>query len=353
MFENPMVAIDIGSTSVKVVELAGKQQRKLSRMGNVPLPPGSIVNGSIRDFRAVERALHASLRATGTRRFLKRAALSLGGSSVIVKRVRITEQVADIEDQVLSEAEKHFQMDINDLYFDFQSFSQGLTSSEQVVLLVGAKKEIVDDRVMILKSAGLKIGLMDCDVFALTNMVEHNYGILPGLIAIVNVGTTASQVIFLGNGQYLYNREVGLGGEHFTKAIADSLNCSYEEAELAKLRDQRGEIALNPDVQKAVSGVNEQLVSELQMTIDFFFQSGEAPIDQDRVKGVFLSGGAALSRKLAESIASKLSVHVEIADPFKNILVPGRLSRSHLRFSGAAFGTVVGLGLRRFEDRKE
>lgn len=173
-FNRSLIAIDIGSSAIKVVEMRGGSQKKLAAIGSEALPRGAIVDGMIQDAASVETVLADLLGKLGIRTMGRRAAISLGGSAVIIKKVNFPNTGDDLElaDLVEVEASQHFQYDTGDLYYDYHMISPHPESTERSVILVGAKKSIVDTYIGVVKATGLKIGVVDCDVFAQANMFE-------------------------------------------------------------------------------------------------------------------------------------------------------------------------------------
>lgn len=354
MFEGSLLAIDIGSHAIKVAEISpGKSKRTVHNLGIKVLPPGVIVSGNIQDRLMVESALLELLKEMKVRRLFRRAAIVVSGSNVLVKRATmIPDETKDSGDQIFLEAEKQFQMDMNELYFDYYIDDLGTDSNEQVALMVGAKRETLNDRILIILNSGLKIGLVDCEAFALTNLIEFNFGFLEGLIAFINVGASSTNVIFLNNGHYAYSREIGIGGEHYTKVIAEALGINLDLAEEQKIQASMGQVTLDETGKKVIDNVHDQFISELHMAMDFFFQSGEAPVGRDTLKGVFLTGGGAQVLGFVNYMREKLKIPVEIIDPFQNMQISPKLRGvENLNFR-SMFSVIAGLSLRSFAESR-
>ena len=99
-----LIAIDIGSSAIKVVEMSGKRQKKLRAMGLEVIPPGTIVDGVIQNQGDVEQVLRDTLRKLKISPRGRRAAVAIGGSSVLIKKLVIVAKGADLGEQVYYEA---------------------------------------------------------------------------------------------------------------------------------------------------------------------------------------------------------------------------------------------------------
>ena len=347
--KSPMIAIDIGTYGVKFVEIS--KNRTLKAIGTELLPEGVIVDGMIQDNEIVEKSLKKLIKKLKIRTFGKRAAVSLGGSSVIIKKVNYpNKDDLELADMIEAEAEQHFQHDINELYFTWHTFRSNPGIIERPVILVAAKRDLVEQYISVVKSVGIKIGLVDCDVFSIFNAFEANFGIVEGLIAIANIGASSTQVILIGNGHYLYTRDIPIGGNTWSGSIASGMGIPLERAEAMKIAAGEGDISSGIANHLSMTKITDQLVSELKVTIDFFFQSGEAPLDISQLNAVFLSGGGARTPGLESAIAQVMKTPVSIINPFQKTHIPKKFSQDLLASQAGLFNIAVGLSLREQND---
>lgn len=354
LFENSLIAIDIGSYSIKVAEFSGGKNKSVSRLGLKTLPAGAVVGGLIREHEMVKVAINQILKEMGVRRLMRRACLSISGSNLIVRRMPIIRnESVELNEQVFFEAEKQLQMDMNELYFDYVYEKATVESLEKVALLAASKREIVDERVSILAKLGIGIGVIDAECYALANIVEYTHGQIPGLIAILNIGGVFTNIIFIFNGNYLYSREIGVAGEQYTRSIGEVAGVSTEVAESMKVKISSGETALDEHMVHAIMSTHEAFINEVQQTVDAFMQSVDAPPGKEQLKGIFLTGGGAAIPGLAEAIRNKIQIPAEIFDPFSNMKVPKKFPGVKYLSDRLAFGVCAGLGLRNFNEIRE
>ena len=351
MFKLPPIAVDIGSSAIKIVEVSVGSQKKLRSVGIELVPEGAITEGYIQDVPTVQQALKRLVKRLRLSTSRRRACLSLGGNSVIIKKVNFPNRdEAEIADMIEAEAEQHFQHNIDDLHFDWHILEQNPNQQDRSVVLIGAKKDIIEQHIAVAKAVGLKIAVIECDVFATFNMFEYNFGVVQGLIALANIGASSAQMSLIGNGQYLYTRDIAIAGHNYTKALSTALNIAPENAEALKISSSEEGASVTPDIQKVIAQVNKQLVSEIQVTIDFFFQSGEAPLDFTALSAIFLTGGASRTVGLDNAIASAMNIPVNIINPFHKVEIPRRFPMDSILSQGHLYGIGVGLSLRDVED---
>ncbi len=354
MFESSMVCIDIGSHSIKIAEFSGAFEKKLTNLGVKYIPQGLVQSGKINDLKMVEKYFLDLLSEMGVRRIFRRACLSLSGSNIILKRMKITpNESMDSGDQIYLEAERQLQMDMNELYFDFHIDMETKTDLEETVLVAVTKRESLNEYISMLNSAGIAIGVVDCESFALTNIVEYNFGKIPGLLAIVNMGITSTNVIFLSDGLYAYSREIGMGGENYTRAIADASGVSMDIAEHYKIRMNLGQLEVTKEMVDALTPMHEQFLNEFLLTKDFFFQSGEAPIDKGDIRGVFLTGGGSLVSGMLPYLQSKLEVPVSYLNPFQNMQIARKARWIENGNLSTSFSVLAGLSLRKVQEERD
>ena len=354
MFSSSLIAVDLGSSAVKVLELGGSGGR-IRAIGCEILPLGAVVDGAVRSRDAVRDALNEMLKKLRIFTTGRRAAISIGGSSVIIKRVLVN---AGSEDELLQqidyEAEQGFQVNLSELYWDHYKLSNSPDSSGRLaIVLVGAKRELVEDHIDFIRSVGMRVGVIDAGVFSLANAFEHNFGVINTMVALINIGALSTQITLIKDGVYLYTRDLSLGSEEYTRQIMASLQVERDSAEALKVGAGQTNENLPEGLKKNINELNEQLVGELQSSIDFYMQSNDARPDAGGVSHIILSGGGSRTLGLDAALAAAMQIPVKILNPFQRIdLGRSQQQAEYVSAYGHLYGVAVGLALRKMNDRE-
>ena len=232
-----LIGLDIGSHAVKIVHLMeSKGSYRLKDLGMCLLPPSCIVEGAIKDQEAVQSAIK---KLVGNLKIkVKGVATSIAGWSVIIKKVDLPQMSEDeLAENIQVEAEQYIPFNVEDVNIDFQILGSSSEKTDRMeVMLVAAKKEVIDDYTSLIKKAGLSPQVVDVDFFALENAFEANYDAAEsGGVALVDIGATKMNINVLKNGVSMFNRDASIGGYQITEDIRQRFGLEYEEAEKVKL----------------------------------------------------------------------------------------------------------------------
>ena len=193
--------LDIGSGLIKLVVIDhSKAQPEIVQVVTSPLVPDAIVEGEIMDPVLVADTIRSLVQSVGLKG--KRIVAAVGGHDVIVKRIQMDRMSQEDAREVIRwEAEQHVPFDMENVQLDFQILDPEGDSAQMSVLLVAAKKELIDNRLNLLADAGLTPALMDVEAFALQNAFERSHGgSMDGLVALVNVGHETTNLNLLQDG---------------------------------------------------------------------------------------------------------------------------------------------------------
>jgi type IV pilus assembly protein PilM len=185
-----LIGLDIGSSSVKVCQLkeARKSTYQLQCFGMIPLPPEAIVDGSIMNQTAVVDAVRELMVSQKIK--LKDVAVSVSGHSVILRKINLPVMTREeLDESIQWEAEQYIPFDINDVNIDVSILNDHNDQGQMDVLLVAAKKDMINDYINVVREAGLQPHVVDVDSFAVQNAFEVNYNLPVGeTVALINVG---------------------------------------------------------------------------------------------------------------------------------------------------------------------
>jgi type IV pilus assembly protein PilM len=219
------------------------------------------------------------------------------------------------------------------------------------VLLVAAKKDMINDYTAVISEAGLTPQIVDVDAFAVQNAFEVNYEMPRSeTIVLINAGASVVNINVIANGLTTFTRDVSMGGNQFTEEIQKQLNVSYDEAEKLKIGGDVSEVdsVIPQEVERIIQGVADQMAGEIQRSLDFY----AATAADSRIAKVYLSGGTARIPALFKNIEQRVGVPVEIMNPFKSIEIDNRkFDPNYLMEIAPSAAVCVGLGLRRPGDR--
>ncbi len=345
------LGLDIGSSSVKLVHLKeGRRGYTLLAWGEAPLPPEAVVDNQLMNSSAIVEAIRQLVAQQKVK--VKDVAIGVRGHSVIIKRISMpVMSQEDLDESIQWEAEQYIPFDVKDVHIDTQILTpQGDAAGQMDVLLVAAKKDMINDFTAVCAEAGLTATVVDVDAFAVQNAFEANYPQAPGQpVVLINVGAAVTNINIVNNGLATFTRDITVGGNAFTEEIQKQLNISAEEAEALKVGGHGETDAVVPqEVERVIQGVADQMGGEIQRSLDF--HAATAPdVHPTRV---YLSGGTARIPALFKVIEQRAGVPVEILNPFKNIEVDNRKFDPAVIMNAApAAAVAVGLALRRPGDK--
>jgi type IV pilus assembly protein PilM len=358
--KNQLVGLDIGSNSVKLVEIDhSKKGRVLKNFGVIGLPPEAIVEGAIKEMEVVASAIKTLCRNLKVKN--RNVATSISGYSVIVKKIAVGKRGAtELERTIQDEAEQYIPFDINDVNLDFDVLEPDLgepqegkgeaqkeDANQMEVMLVAAKKDIVEDYVSLIQLAGLNPVILDVDAFALQNAFEISASEPEGFYALVNVGAEELGINAVRKGSSMFTRDSSYGGFQITEGIMSQLKVGYEEAEKIKLggvKPGKDQEVLEEIFTSVVSG----WVQEIKRALDFLATT----YPQESIGKIFLSGGSCRLPGFRRYLELETEIPVEELNPFANLIVNDRLfDPKYLGYMAPQAAVAVGLGLRHIGDK--
>jgi len=281
-----IIGLDIGSASLKLAELKSTRSGyQLKNIGEAVLPPDSIVKKVIINREAVAGTLTNLVKDLGVKN--KNVVISISGHSVIIKKVTLPSMSKnELAESIPWELEQYLPQSVEDVNFDYQVLPEVSPEGNMDVLIVAAKKDITNDYVSLVRSVGLNPMIVDVDVFALENMYEVNYQGLGGVVALVNMGASVTNINILKDVVSIFTRDITTGGNQFTEWIVKEQNISFEEAQQLKHSLIHGEIPF--ELERITNDYIDLITGEVKRTLDFFSTN----FSQDRISKILLSGGS-------------------------------------------------------------
>jgi type IV pilus assembly protein PilM len=347
------IGLDIGLSFIKVLELVSvKGKWSLVNFGMKKLPPEAVVDGQLMNSNVIVDSIRELISEQKIK--TKEVVTSVSGHSVIIKKINLPLMSrSELEESIQWEAEQYIPFDINDVNIDVQILDPaGDASGQMEVLLVAAKKDMINDYTAIVQEAGLSPVVMDVDSFAIENAFELNYDVAPDdSVVLVNIGASLININILRGGMTAFTRDITLGGNQYTEEIQKQLNVSYEEAEALKIGGDiiRDAQAVVPEeVETIIRQVSTNVATEIQRSLDFY----AATAAEDEIRGIFISGGTARVPGLARAIQEKTGLSVELINAFRRIEIDEKaFNVDFLTEVGSMASVAVGLAMRRSDDQ--
>ena len=333
------VGLDIGSGFVKLVEVdhAGDQP-EVSRVAMRPLAPDAIVEGEVMDPGLVAETVSDLFRDIGIKG--KEVVTAVGGHDVIIKKIEMDRmKESDAREVIRWEAEQHVPFDIKSVELDFQILNPDDEDLQMEVLLVAAKRELVDHKVSLLMDSGLNPSMIDVDAFALHNAFEHNYPeAMEGIVALVNIGHEITNVNILENGIPILTRDIPFGSRRLRETLQREHGLTAEQAE--EVVQGREDLA---DLQRAVEAAADEVAVGIERASAFLMtRQSNAGLGR-----IFLSGGGARIPEMAAQLANRMGVETSVANPFERVPVrPDAGVEMVLEEAGPMLLLPLGLALR-------
>jgi type IV pilus assembly protein PilM len=307
------VGLDIGSGLVKVAVIDhSKKEPELVKAAVAPLLADAIVEGEVMDPGIVAEAVQSALAAAGVKS--KQVVTAVGGRDVIIKKIQI-ERVKEQQARELMrwEAEQHVPFDMESVELDFQILDPDAEGLEMSVLLVAAKRELIESKVRVLSDAGLQPAAVDVDAFALHNAFEINHpDALGGLVALVNIGHEVTNVNILDEGVPILTRDITVGTRRFREDLQRERGLSPEDAQALLQGYDR-----SPHIEAVLAGRGEEIAVGIERAVAFLASNSRT----GQIRAIYTCGGGSRIPGLSEFLANRLHLRVEQANPLANLKV--------------------------------
>ncbi|MCK4511101.1 type IV pilus assembly protein PilM [bacterium] len=300
-----LVGVDIGSTSVKLVELSGSPQAfELENISVVAVPDDASSS-------AYGKAM--ALVLDGKDLVTNRTAISVSGRKVAVRGMRFPALgKAELDGALRYEGSQVIAFELHDSYLDHCVIESDRTSPLMDVLFVAARKETVDAKIAVLEEAGLEPRVVGVDALVLLDalLLEEE---LPETCGVIDVGALSTSIGIARKGTVPFVRDIEIGGNNYTEAIANALSLSLEDAEKAKIMEPERELACA----RAIEHVTRQLVGELSRSL-MYYQSRP---NSTQVDALFMCGGASIVPGLGDAISEMAGLQVVSWSPLDRVHV--------------------------------
>ena len=376
--KSPLVAIDIGSSSIKLVQLTEfkEGQYELTRFGMMPLDAECIVEGAIKKPDQVADALKNLIKAEKIQsRFVVSA---VAGEAVFIKKIKVpVMSEEELSAKITQEAEQYIPFDIDDVALDFQILGNVNADKEEdsedseepkpaddssqdndeqkedsneggemmEALLVAVQRDIIDERTNILLEADLKPAIIDLDVFALMNAAQLTADLSRmGTIALIDLGDSFTHINIIQDGAMGYTRDIPVGGGYLTNLLMSKFQVPFQKT----LDIKRGKFSSDIKEEEVIEIIvlaYKKVLEEVQNSFENF-----SILSDHKIERILLCGGGSMIRGLDEFFADYLKVPVEILDPMQGIKVNPKNFHQSLIDEMSGLSTVaLGLATRRFD----
>ncbi len=354
---NAFLGVDIGTASIKIVELKVVEGRPtLANYAWMPLDGDILEKGANSEYSYAALPQHI-------KRIIKKARIgtrdafvslpALGGLITLIDFPEMAEQ--DMEQAIKFEAHKYIPTSLDEVVISWDVVERipskiaqdnAVDKKEKTeksdailkVLLVAASRNKVLKYENLIKMAGLRLKSIDIEAFSVVRSLVGND---PGCFIIVDIGSKACNIILVEKGVIRINRNIDAGGADLTKTISKAMAIDLERADALKVSGKNFFA-----VDSSISFFTLELITgEVERIIRAYSKDGEKKI----INEIILSGGTANLTGLVDYFSDKLKIKTVAGNPFARIGYDSRLEKAISKMR-TGFSVAVGLALKGVDD---
>lgn len=345
MSEIISVGLDLGVSSLKVVELAKSQNKyRLVNFGSTAVSPGGLLSESPLEQEAVALAIKKLFK--DNRISSSEVRIALPESQVftfVIETPALSER--ELSSSIQWEAEQYIPIPLDEVVIDWKILVKGNKETEKnQVLLVGAPKRTTEKYTKILEKAGITPLSMETEIIAASRSLLASVPQLP-TIMVVNLGAGTTDFSILNNGLLLFTRSIPTGGQAFTRAVKQDLQLEESQAEEYKKEYGLDEDKLEGKVAAVLRPLMNSVIAEMQKGIGFFQEKHP----NTKLDVILLSGGLSLMPGIVPYIAKEIGVETQIGNPFTFIEIDKKIAANFSMNNGPIYTVAAGLAMRQME----
>ncbi len=336
------LGVDIGSTSIKIVELK-KKSGKISLLTygfSESLPSFEKINNKQLSVIISKICVESGMKS-------RNAIAALPTFSVfssIINLPKMNEK--DLSSAINWEAKKVIPLPLEEMILSWQVIKQNQTETEAnqnhlKILLTGAPRTLVNRHIDIFKNCRINLLSLETETFALSRSLIGND---QSAIMIIEMGANTTDLAIVDGGVPILSRSLDIGGFTITKAIANNLNIGLERAEQFKYDLGISNIQSQSDViPKTIIESITPILNEITYAISLFQTKNNRQVER-----IILSGGSSLLINFNNYLAKLLNINVSIGNPWFRVSYPVDL-KPLLEEIGPKMSISVGLAMRELE----
>jgi type IV pilus assembly protein PilM len=308
------VGLDIGSGLIKcaVIDHSRKNDPELVRVAIAPLMADAIVEGEVMDPGIVVEAIKTCLANAGVSP--SEVVIAVGGRDVIIKKIQI-ERVKEqqVRELLRWEAEQHVPFDVESVQLDHQTLDPDGSGPQMDVLLVAAKRELIESKVRLLADAGLRASIVDVESFALHNSFEVNHpDAMSGIVGLLNIGHDVTNINILDEGVPILTRDIAVGTRRLREDLMRDRGLSTEEADkLLQGFDK------SPHLDSVIETRGEEIALGIDRAVAFIQQNSRSA----ELRRIYTCGGGSRIPGLNDMLGQRLRMTVQQAKSLANLRV--------------------------------
>jgi type IV pilus assembly protein PilM len=308
------VGLDIGSGLIKLVAIShGSGEPVLTKVAFTSVVDDAIVEGEVMDKGIVADAIKGLMASAGIK--TKQVVCAVGGRDVIIKKIAMDRmKEGDAREVIRWEAEQHVPFDMDNVELDFQILDPEAEGLQMTVLLVAAKRELVETKLALLADVGLEPSVIDVDAFALHNAFEINYpDAMRGVVGLINIGHETTNVNILDDGIPVLTRDIPIGTRRFREDMQRERGLSAEDTERL-LQSATADDTLRPFLETR----GEELAVGIERAAAFLQSASRSA---GGVSRIYTTGGGARIPGINQVLADRLRLPVQMANPVERLQV--------------------------------
>lgn len=340
-----VVGIDIGSSSIKVVELEEKKGViSLVTYGELQTGPygaKEIGQAVSLEVKQEQTALVDVLRESAVQ--AKQAVFAMPLASSFVTNISfLADETANLEARVRVEARKVIPVSLSEVTLDWAEVEMeqgGDKDGTRSIMIAAIQNDALQRFRVLMQFVGLPNPPTEIECFS---AIRSLYNSEESDVAIIDIGAQSAKMYIVHNGMLARMHRLRAGGALVTKRLAGALEQNFEAAELTKRTINREDERFR-DVQRAHQSVYERAFSEFRQVIREYEQRSGVTLET-----VYLSGGGSVFPGVQTKLQDELGVEVLKANPFSKVAYPAFMEDTMYSI-GPSFVVAMGAALRQFE----
>ncbi len=315
-FEDSYFGIDLGDLFVKVLQLEKRGSDDSVRSFSItPVPDGCIEDGRIIDKNKVTQVIKTAVATARPKKInTKKVICSLPESKVFLRVLSIPKmEKAEIGEAIKWEIEASIPLSVDQVYYDWQLI--GEVGDKQSILTVAVSRDIVDDILEVLESAGLEVHSLEAESMAMARSLIDESDEKCGVSLIVDLGSKRTNFVISEGSLPFFTSSIPFSSNGVTDVIAKTLGVDKEEAEKIKISEGVGCCHEDDFVFNSIRSYLEGLSVEIEKTVDFYQNISS---NSGKVERIIICGGANL-KGLVPYLAKRLKNKIFVGDPWINL----------------------------------